>query len=76
MTPRRRSLASRYLRRRYTVLFFSLLLTLGAAPLLEALEMRGGVLKLFLILNLAAAAAGGGARARRVLAVLVVAVVA
>jgi len=41
-----------YFRRRYTVLFYSLLLTIVAAPALGALRLRGGVLESFLAVNL------------------------
>ncbi len=51
-----------YLARRYTILFYSLLLTLGAAPLLAALHLDASLLQLFLALNLLAAVLGVGAR--------------
>jgi hypothetical protein len=51
-----------YLARRYTILFYSLLLTLGAAPLLAALHLDDRLLQLFLALNLLAAALGVGDR--------------
>jgi hypothetical protein len=51
-----------YLARRYTILFYSLLLTLGAAPLLAALHLDARLLQVFLALNLLAAVLGVGAR--------------
>jgi hypothetical protein len=51
-----------YLARRYAILFYSLLLTLGAAPLLAALHFEGGLLQFFLALNLLAAVVGLGDR--------------
>ena len=45
-----------YLRHRYGVLFYSLLLTLIVAPILKAIGMSGGLLQLFLALNLLAGA--------------------
>jgi hypothetical protein len=63
-----RSLADAYLARRYTVLFYSLLFTLGASPLLAALHVDDSVLQLFLGLNLLAAVFGvGGRRTSRLL---------
>jgi hypothetical protein len=47
-----------YLARRYTILFYSLLLTLGAGPLLAALHLDDRLLQLFLALNLLAAVLG------------------
>jgi hypothetical protein len=55
-------LVSAYLQRRHTILFYSLLLTLGAAPLLAALHLDASLLQLFLALNLMAAVLGVGAR--------------
>src|SRR5512134_1477761 len=55
-------LVSAYLQRRHTILFYSLLLTLGAAPLLAALHLDDRLLQLFLALNLLAAVLGIGAR--------------
>jgi hypothetical protein len=51
-----------YLARRYTILFYSLLLTLGAGPLLAALHLDDRLLQLFLALNLLAAVLGVGDR--------------
>jgi len=44
-----------YLRWRYTILFYSLLLTLGAGPLRGVLGFRANLLELFLAINLLAA---------------------
>jgi voltage-gated potassium channel len=44
-----------YLRRRYTVLFYTLLLTLAAAPLFAALGLTGALIELFLAASLLAA---------------------
>jgi len=44
-----------YLRWRYTILFYSLLLTLGAGPLRGVLGFRTNLLELFLAINLLAA---------------------
>ena len=54
-----------YLRRRYTILFYSLLGTLVAVPLLGALGLGGQVLEGFLALNLVAAALGVAERRQR-----------
>jgi hypothetical protein len=51
-----------YARRRYALLFYSLLLTIGAAPLLGALGFSADLLQFFLALNLLAAAGGVGRR--------------
>ncbi len=51
-----------YLVRRYTTLFYSLLFTLGAGPLLSALHVDDRLLQLFLALNLLAAVLGVGDR--------------
>lgn len=55
-------LAGAYLQRRHTILFYSLLLTLGAAPLLAALNLDASLLQVFLALNLLAAVIGVGDR--------------
>lgn len=55
-------LVSAYLQRRYAMLFYLLLLTLGAAPLLAALHLDARLLQLFLAMNLLAAVLGVGAR--------------
>jgi voltage-gated potassium channel len=64
-------LGDAYLARRYTVLFYSLLFTLGAGPLLAALHVDDSVLQFFLALNLLAAVLGvGGRRTSRLLLLL------
>jgi hypothetical protein len=64
-----------YRARRHTILFYSLLLTLGAAPLLAALDLDRSLLELFLAVNLLAAVLGAGGRGpARLLLVLLVAV--
>ncbi len=55
-------LVSAYLERRHTILFYSLLVTIGAAPLLAALRLDASLLQFFLALNLLAAVLGVGAR--------------
>ena len=57
-----RWLAGAYFARRHTILFYSLLFTLGAAPLLSALHVDDRLLQLFLALNLLAAVLGVGDR--------------
>jgi Ion channel len=64
-----------YLRRRYAILFYSLLLTLGAAPLLSALGFDADLLLLFLALNLLAAVVGGHGGVWRAVERLVAAVI-
>ena len=44
-----------YLRRRYTILFYTLLFDYGGRPVFAALEFRGGLIELFLATNLLAA---------------------
>jgi hypothetical protein len=51
-------LVSAYWSHRYAVLFYTLLLTLGAAPLLTALDVSTDVLQIFLAFNLLAALLG------------------
>jgi hypothetical protein len=65
-----------YLRRRYALLFYSLLLTLVVHPIAVAIGMTGNFLQLFLVLNLLAAALPGDSRKGRwvVLAILLAAV--
>jgi hypothetical protein len=50
-----RAFASTYLRRRYTILFYTLLLTMVAAPLFAAFGLTGALIELFLAANLLAA---------------------
>jgi hypothetical protein len=57
-----------YAAHRYAIVFYSLLLTLCAAPLLEALQLDARLLLLFVAMNLLAAAFGvNPGRGRRVL---------
>jgi len=49
--------AAAYLRRRYAILFYSLLLTLGAAPLFAAIGLDLGLMQLLFAANLVAAVA-------------------
>jgi len=51
-----------YLARRYSILFYSLLLTLGASPLLAVLHLDGSLLQVFLGVNLLAAVLGMASR--------------
>ena len=44
-----------YLRRRYAILFYTLLLTMVAAPVVAAFELKGSVIEFFLAANLLAA---------------------
>ena len=50
-----RELGRAYLRQRYTLLFYTLLLTMAAAPVFAALEFPGGLIELLLGANLLAA---------------------
>ena len=54
-TAELRPLARTYLSRRYALLFYTLLLTMVAAPLVAAFELKGGFIELFLAANLVAA---------------------
>ena len=54
-----------YLRHRYAVLFYSLLLTMVGGPILKALGFTGNLLQVFLGLNLLAAAPPVESRKRR-----------
>jgi len=51
------ALQSAYLPRRYAILFYTLLLTMVAAPVFAALEFPGGLIELLLATNLLAATA-------------------
>jgi len=66
-----------YASRRYAILFYSLLITLGAAPLLAALGLDAALLEIFLAVNLLAGALGfeAGWRRRVILIVTVTALV-
>jgi voltage-gated potassium channel len=50
-----RKLGRAYLRQRYTILFYTLLLTMVAAPIFAALEFSGNLIELLLAANLLAA---------------------
>ncbi|HSQ12672.1 MAG TPA: potassium channel family protein [Candidatus Deferrimicrobium sp.] len=63
-----RVLGSAYLRRRYAVLFYTLLLTMVAVPLVAAFELRASLIDYFLGANLLAAVVpAGGGRGRVIL---------
>jgi Ion channel len=66
-----------YFGRRYTILFYSLLLTLAVGPLRSALGFRANLLELFFAINLLAAVVPiGGRKTRRVLLTFLVVVLA
>ena len=50
-----RKLGRVYLRRRYAVLFYTLLLTMVVAPIFAAFELKGSLIEFFLAANLLAA---------------------
>jgi hypothetical protein len=50
-----RELGRAYLRQRYTILFYTLLLTMVAAPVVDALKLPGALIELLLAANLLAA---------------------
>ena len=61
-----------YLRRRYAILFYTLLLTMVAAPVFAALELAGSLIEFFLAANLLAAVLPVGAgRGRRLLLAII-----
>jgi voltage-gated potassium channel Kch len=63
-----RELGRAYLRQRYAILFYTLLLTMVAAPAFAALEFPGGLIELLLATNLLAAVVPAGtARSRSAL---------
>jgi ion channel len=63
-----RELGGAYLRQRYAFLFYTLLLTMVAAPVFAALGLRGALIELFLAANLLAAVIPvGTARSRSAL---------
>jgi voltage-gated potassium channel Kch len=72
---RRGALADAYFRRRYAILFYTLLLTLVASPLVAAFDWSGTLIDLFLVINLLAAAspAEAGLHRRFFLAAIIVA---
>jgi hypothetical protein len=68
------ALGRAYLRRRYAILFYSLLLTMVAAPLLASMGFSGNLIELFLATNLLAAVIPIGRRSgRRLLLVILIA---
>jgi len=67
-------LANAYACHRYTVLFYTLLLTLAIAPLLTALGFSGDLLQIFLAFNLLIALVGATGRSWRTPLVLLAAV--
>jgi hypothetical protein len=68
-------LGSAYLGHRYAILFYTLLLTMAAAPLFAIFQLTGALLELFLAGNLLAAVVPLGSRKDRpVLVILVTAV--
>jgi hypothetical protein len=68
----RRALGNAYLCRRYEILFYTLLLTMVASPLVAALELPGALLELMLAANLLAAVIPvSTGRSRRVLLTIV-----
>lgn len=68
------ALGSAYFQRRYTILFYSLLLTMVAAPLLVSMGFSGNLIELFLATNLLAAVIPIGRRSgRRLLLVILIA---
>lgn len=70
-------LAGAYRAHRYAILFYTLLLTLAAAPLLTTLRFSGDALQIFLALNMLVALRGvPGRRRRAILVVLAVVVMA
>src|SRR5262245_29412624 len=72
--PRR--LAAAYGPHRYVVLFYTLLVTLGASPLLTALRLSTDLLQIFLAFSLLAALLGVPSRRHRTLLMLLAAAVA
>ena len=68
-------LASLYRGHRYAVLFYTLLGTLAAGPLLTALHFSGDLLQIFLAFNLLAALVPVAGRRRRAILLLIAAVV-
>ena len=67
-----RELGRAYLRRRYAILFYTLLLTMVVAPVLAAFELKGSLIEFFLAANLLAAVMPVGAgRDRRILLAII-----
>jgi hypothetical protein len=71
----RYALGSAYLCRRYNILFYTLLVTLIASPLMAVLELNGALIEFFLAANLLAAVLPVSARPIRRLLLAVLAVV-
>jgi hypothetical protein len=71
----RYALGGAYFSRRYIILFYTLLLTLVASPLVAAFELQGAMIELFLAINLLAAVlpVNAGPNRRVLLGVMVVA---
>lgn len=70
-----RALGSAYLCRRYAILFYTLLLTMVAAPVFAAFELKGALIELFLAASLLAAVLPvSTGKDRRVLLTIVAAV--
>jgi voltage-gated potassium channel len=70
-----RALSSAYLRRRYTILFYTLFLTMVAAPLFAAFGLTGALIELFLAANLLAAVVPASTTKERPVLVIIVAAV-
>src|SRR5262245_24449678 len=69
-----RALGNEYIRRRYTVLFYTRLFTIVAVPVLSALELQGVLIELLLAANLLAAVMPVRlGRTRRILFVVLIA---
>ena len=68
------ALGSAYFQRRYTILFYSLLLTIAAGPLFAGTGFDTDLIELFLAVNLLAAVIPiGGFNERRLLLIIVIA---
>jgi voltage-gated potassium channel Kch len=61
---------------RYAILFYTLLLTMAAGPLLAAFDFTGGLIEFFVVANLLAAVLPIGSRRSRSTLIMLVAVVA
>src|SRR5262245_33008712 len=68
-------LAHGYMTRRYAVLFYTLLATLAAGPLLTALHFRADLLQIFVAFNVLIALSGVAVSGRRLPVLLLAAVV-
>src|SRR5262245_8310434 len=68
------ALGSAYFQRRYTILFYSLLLTIAASPLVASVELGTDLIDWFLAVNLLAAVIPiAGRNERRLLPIIVIA---